>query len=238
MRSIHINRDGTGYPLVLFHGWGFDSRIWQPILPLLTHQYEVYTVDLPGFGLTSFMDWDEFKEGLLLQLPSTFALAGWSLGGMVATRLALEAMNRVTHLINIASSPRFIEDDGWPGVSVITLTQFGERLMTQPEQVLQEFMALQLSGKKSSINAAPTLQGLKMGLDCLMNWDFRSDLERLKLPVLYLFGRRDAIIPKKTMVVIQAMYPNVQCVMTNKAAHALFLSHPNEFIQSIESIIR
>lgn len=237
MRNIHINRDGAGYPLVLFHGWGFDSRVWQPIIPLLTHQYEVYTVDLPGFGSTSFMGWDEFKEGLLLQLPSTFALAGWSLGGMVATRLALENMNSVSHLINIASSPRFIEDKEWPGVSIATLTQFGERLMTQPEQVLQEFMALQLSGKKGPINAKPTLQGLKMGLDWLMNWDFRSELERLTQPVLYLFGRRDTIIPKKTMLVMQEMYPNFQYVMMDKAAHALFLSHPNEFIQSVESHI-
>ncbi len=68
-----ITLKGQGYPLVLFHGWGFDHRIWADLAPLLSACYTVYLVDLPGFGQTNFMEWAEFKHVLLMQLPAEFA---------------------------------------------------------------------------------------------------------------------------------------------------------------------
>ena len=79
--AVNVVNYGEGRPLVLFHGWGFDTCVWRSLLPLLTHQYQLYLVDLPGFGLTPLMEWDLFKEALLNQLPRRFALVGWSMGG-------------------------------------------------------------------------------------------------------------------------------------------------------------
>src|SRR3989338_4652661 len=99
MSKIHVTRFGRGYPLVLIHGWGFDSRVWLPLLPMLNQCYELYCIDLPGFGLSPHMNWDAFKQSLLSQLPAQFALAGWSLGGMVGTRLLIEEPHRVSHFM-------------------------------------------------------------------------------------------------------------------------------------------
>ena len=54
---------------VFLHGWGFDHRVW---LPLVEHLYTLgvwqdyafYLVDLPGFGQSDDMDWDHFKHAL------------------------------------------------------------------------------------------------------------------------------------------------------------------------------
>ena len=237
MTSIHITRVGCGTPLVLLHGWGFDSRIWQANLVNLAERYEVFCIDLPGFGLSPYMGWDDFKSSLFCQLPSTFALAGWSLGGLVATRLALEETHRVTHLINIASSPCFVQVDEWPGVAKASLGLFCERLERTPNQVLQEFMALQFPGNKASVFAAPTVAGLQMGLEWLSTWDLRRELVNIKIPVLYLFGRLDAIVPGKTMKVMQALYPNFQYVMFGRAAHTLFLSHQEMFLSELNRFL-
>ena len=237
MKSVHITRQGNGLPLVLIHGWGFDSRIWNTVLPKLIDNYEVYCVDLPGFGLSPVMDWDIFKSSLLAQLPATFALGGWSLGGMVATRLILEEPSRVTHLINIASSPCFLEDSLWPGIPKTTLLTFSERLITDPDKVLNEFMALQLRGQRFQIFTSPTIHGLKMGLDWILSWDFRNELVRIQSPVLYIFGRLDAIIPVKTMSVMQEKFPGFEYILINKAAHALFLSHLATLESSINSFM-
>lgn len=237
MTRPHITRVGEGYPLVLFHGWGFDSRIWDAILPMM-HRYEVYCVDLPGFGLTPFMDWETFQTQVLQQLPLTFALAGWSLGGMVATRFALEAPRRVSHLLNIASSPCFVADADWPGVPKATLLMFCNRLHHDPETLLNEFRALQSPGDARQLFISATSDGLKAGLDWLLGWDFRPDLHRIQVPVMYCFGRLDAIVPIKTMAVMQASYPHFQYMMISKAAHALFLSHQNLFLQAFEDFIK
>jgi pimeloyl-[acyl-carrier protein] methyl ester esterase len=238
MKQAHIFQIGQGRPLVLFHGWGFDSQIWRAGLPKLACHFDLFCVDLPGFGLTPLMDWDEFNSSLLNQLPELFAVGGWSLGGLVATRLVLEAPHRISHLINIASSPYFIQDGCWPGIPKATLSLFGERLVHDAETVITEFLALQLRGQKISINASPTVDGLQMTLNWLLNWDFRKEICRINIPTLYLFGRLDAIVPSQVMALMKEKYPNFQYVLFNKAAHALFLSHNDMFIQTIKDFLR
>lgn len=84
MPELNIQNYGTGHPIVWLHGWGFDSQIWSDILPhllALPSQYQIFLVDLPGFGSSSCMSWSTFKSTLLSQLPTQFTLLGWSLGG-------------------------------------------------------------------------------------------------------------------------------------------------------------
>jgi pimeloyl-ACP methyl ester carboxylesterase len=47
---LAYTRSGTGPPLVLLHGIGSSRRVWDPVRPALTEQFEVISPDLPGFG--------------------------------------------------------------------------------------------------------------------------------------------------------------------------------------------
>lgn len=226
--TINVQSYGTGQrkSVVLFHGWGFDSRVWEPILPMLAPYVDVYCIDLPGFGFTSYMPWDAFIQALMVRLPQRFAIMGWSMGGLLATQLALTYPDRVTHVINVASSPRFVEDEHWPGLSESVLLSYQQRLSDHPDDVLSAFIAKQLPGQNQETYPLATIEGLRAGLDCLLTWDLRSRLRLLQCPVLYLFGSRDDIVPIHTMKVMTHEYPQYQYRMIRKAAHALFLSHP------------
>lgn len=238
--NIHLSRYGHGIPLVFFHGWGFDSQIWLPLVPDLKETYQLILVDLPGFGLTSMMDWSEFKKRLLALLPNQFALAGWSMGGLYATRLAIEEPDRVSHLLNITSSPRFITDFLWPGVPKEVFVTFHNNLSSDLQGTLSEFITLQLN--KSNIDFVsgnpPTSLGLKSGLDILESWDLREGLKSLKQPTFFLFGRLDPITPVKTMKVMELLYPNFKYQVLNKSAHMPFLSHQKEFIIEVLGFIK
>jgi len=48
----------------------------------------------------------------------------------------------------------------------------------------------------------------------------------------------DAILPAKVMAAMQEMYPQFNYMMMKKARHALFLSHPDEFIELLEDFIK
>jgi pimeloyl-ACP methyl ester carboxylesterase len=48
--TLAVSRRGSGAPLVLLHALGSSSHSWDPVLPALAEQFEVVTVDLPGFG--------------------------------------------------------------------------------------------------------------------------------------------------------------------------------------------
>ena len=241
MRSIHIQRHGLGPPLVLFHGWGFDSQIWLTILPLLSKRYTLYLVDLPGFGLSALLDWPAFKTELLAQLPSQFALAGWSMGGLYATKLAIEAPLCVTHLMNIASTPYFIQDADWPGISPELFAAFYVQLSIDSHKTLDQFLTLQLKGvsvETPKLQMLPSVPALKAGLDILQHWDLRDALRLLSQPVAYVFGGLDAITVRKTMPTMQALYPQFNYSVLKKAAHVPFLSHPQEFIRVLDDFLQ
>jgi pimeloyl-[acyl-carrier protein] methyl ester esterase len=240
MNKLHLSQRGKGKPLVLFHGWGFDSEIWLPLIPQLEQFCEVYLVDLPGFGHTPMMAWEAFKEDLLVRLPKQFALAGWSMGGLYATRMALEETDRLSCLINITSSPRFILDDSWPGVSKEVFINFYNNLSTNLDATLSEFIALQLKKSKAhfSLGKKPSQEGLASGLHILDHWDFREPLHKLSLPTCYMFGRLDPITPSKTMAAMKLDYPDFKYVLFNKAAHMPFLSHMEDFISEIKGFVR
>ena len=48
--GLHYVREGAGPPLVLIAGIGSSGAAWQPVVPMLTREREVWRVDLPGFG--------------------------------------------------------------------------------------------------------------------------------------------------------------------------------------------
>ncbi len=101
----------TGPPLVLIHGIGLDRSIWDGVLPALEAGHQVIAYDLPGHGeapgalveptLKAFAD---HAVGVLDENDIDRAvLVGFSLGGMINRRVAMDHPDRVAGLVVIAS---------------------------------------------------------------------------------------------------------------------------------------
>ncbi|KTD17247.1 alpha/beta fold hydrolase [Legionella jordanis] len=237
--QLNIKIIGSGPALVFFHGWGFDHKVWLPLANTLATKYQLYLVDLPGFGLSPLMGWDQFKEELLNRLPERFVLVGWSMGGLFASKLALEAQEKILHLVNIASSPRFIKEGDWPGVEKIVFQNFFKNLAIDPHKTINDFISLQFRNLNHSpaLDFHPTIAPLKKGLEILEQWDLREQLLNFKKPASYWFGRLDAITPIETMKAMQNHYPQFNYVLFPRAAHMPFLSHQFEFLEHLEYVL-
>jgi pimeloyl-ACP methyl ester carboxylesterase len=48
--TMAVERAGSGEPMVLLHGVGSNRHIWGPVMPALAERFEVFALDLPGFG--------------------------------------------------------------------------------------------------------------------------------------------------------------------------------------------
>jgi pimeloyl-[acyl-carrier protein] methyl ester esterase len=238
--NINLVSYGEGTPVVFFHGWGFDHHVWLPLIPELGRQYQLILVDLPGFGLTSMMDWSSFKTQLLNQLPQQFAVAGWSLGGLFAQRLAIETSERIRSLMIIASSPCFMADHSWPALSKDVFTHFYNKLSQDVEATLNDFINLQLNKAKVPINIGkmPSQEALEAGLKILEEWDFRHPLSQLSKSTCFIFGRLDPIAPVKIMQKMQMLYPQFHYVLFKHSAHMPFLSHMDLFIDEFKRFIK
>ena len=239
MTQLAIQILGQGRPLVLFHGWGFDSQIWDTLVPNLSETYQIFLVDLPGFGCSPTMSWEMFKQVLLSALPREFIVLGWSLGGLFAARLASEAPERIQQLIQVTSSPYFIKEEDWPGITPHVLESFYEQFVTSPQITRQQFVQAQLPRDTTWIpdtQHKPNISGLEAGLSILKNWDLRDNLMQLKMPVAYLFGRLDRIVPYKTMASLQAICPQFHYTLLSHSGHMPFLSHRSDFMGWLKEV--
>ena len=116
--SLFVQAKGVGPDLVLLHGWGMNADVWEDVVNTLSTDHRVTTVDLPGHGRSS-NDLDDYSLENLAKtvseaVPAGSVLAGWSLGGLVATQMVLDYPDRFKKLILVSSAPQFVKDEGWP----------------------------------------------------------------------------------------------------------------------------
>ena len=105
-------RHGSGPPVVLIHGFGLNRAMWQWQLPALTPHFSVLTYDLLGHGESAppagTPDLAMFSGQLLGLMDrcgiARAAVVGFSLGGMIARRFALDHPDRLSALA-ILNSP-------------------------------------------------------------------------------------------------------------------------------------
>ncbi|WP_017788653.1 pimeloyl-ACP methyl ester esterase BioH [Aeromonas dhakensis] len=252
--SVSVERFGQGPDLVLLHGWGMNGAVWHGIVSALAARYRVHLVDLPGFGNSPLAGEAEYSlpwlaEQVAAILPEQCHLLGWSLGGLVASQLALNHPERLHSLITVASSPCFMARDQWPGIAPKVLTGFNQMLAGDFKQTIERFLAIQAMGSEHARDdirqlrhwlaerPAPQLAALEAGLGLLADVDLRDELVQLNLPWLRVYGRLDSLVPKASIPLLDERYPASRSVVLEKASHAPFISHPQQFIEIIEHFV-
>ncbi|WP_413691707.1 alpha/beta fold hydrolase [Psychromonas sp. KJ10-2] len=133
---------GTGQDLVLIHGWGVSSAIWEPVVKQLSEHYCVHLVNLPGFAGEPELETyslENVAETLLAYLPEKAVWCGWSLGGLIATYIAHHYPERVEKLIQVCAALKFVEAAPWQGVKKDVFSAFKLGVTKQPQKTLNRF---------------------------------------------------------------------------------------------------
>lgn len=253
-KTLYHHTVGTGPDLVLVHGWGMHSGIWQEVVASLQRRYRVTLLDLPGHGysrtVTAGPGLADLSAAVCAVTPPRAAWVGWSLGGLVAQHLALTAPERVTRLVLVSTTPCFMQRPDWPyGIAPLVLRRFAEELRQDYRAVLQRFIALETYG---SARASAQLRQLKallfqrgdpdqialeQGLRILETADLRAEVSRIAHPTLLLMGQRDQLTPAAAGQVLRDWLPHAQSHCFAHAGHAPFLSHAVEFVAQLEAFL-
>ena len=245
MKTIAWQTTGEGNcHLVLLHGWGLNAKVWDCITPQLASHFTLHLVDLPGYGRSGgfgAMSLEEMAQRVLENAPDRAIWLGWSLGGLVASQVALSHPDRLQALVTVASSPCFSAHDSWPGIKPDVLSGFQQQLSEDFQRTVERFLALQTLGTESARQDAKALKStvlslpmpspevLTGGLEILKPADLRQPLTTLDVPFLRLYGRLDGLVPRKIIPVLDALWPKSTSIVFDKAAHAPFISHPQAF---------
>ncbi|CRK86017.1 Pimeloyl-[acyl-carrier protein] methyl ester esterase [Candidatus Providencia siddallii] len=239
--------------IVLLHGWGLTSQVWNTIIPKILDKFRIYLVDLPGYGKNRDIVPTNIKsiaDIIWENAPKNSIWLGWSLGGLVASRIALDHPQEVIGLITVASSPYFVADNyGWPGISKKVLFNFEYKLVNNFQRTAEQFLILQTLGTKTSRNdfiflknlilkqQVPKIEILNLGLTLLRTEDLRDELKNLSIPFLRVYGYLDNLVPRKVSLLLDKLYPNSLSIIMRNSAHAPFISHPDEFCRYIYDYI-
>ena len=235
--------------LALVHGWGMNARVFDALASLLADDFDVRALDLPGHGGRDALADNTLRgwaDDLAQKLPDNTTLLGWSLGGQVAMRAALDHPHRIARLVLLASTPKFVAAEDWGlGMAPADLEDFGAALLADPDATLLRFLSLQtrgMPGQKTLLQqlrltllAAPVArsEALSSGLAILHDTDLRSELPRLTQPTLVLHGALDTLTPPVAGVWLAETLPSAQYLEFARAAHAPHLSHGEDVAAAI-----
>jgi len=251
--KLHVATVGRGPDLVLLHGWGLHSGIWTPLLPALSRSHRVSCIDLPGHGHSpappADLDLEALAAAVAAHAPHDATWLGWSLGGQVALAAAL-AGYAVRRLVLVATTPRFVAGPGWDcGVAPATLAGFATSLAADHRKTVRDFLALQLRGDRRAATLLGELRkvlaqcrepdpgALRAGLAVLAEADLRVRLPAIRQPALVIAGARDRLTPAAAGQQLAAGLADGRFITMPGAAHAPFLSHPDEFLAAVTTFL-
>jgi pimeloyl-ACP methyl ester carboxylesterase len=212
LRVWEGGRDGS--PLLLLHGFGGSAWNFSELLPLLGTR-RVLIPDLPGHGgsapLPAAPTLAAYADAVAACLREPVDVFGHSMGGVVALRLAERRPDLVRRLVlaaaaGITSSTRLSE----LAITLVGLVQPGRAAGRRAGRIARSrhlrrlvFGGLEVANPELLTERAvhgllrgPTMHTDALGAGrALAADDPRQDLERVRCPVLVLWGARDRQVP-------------------------------------------
>jgi pimeloyl-[acyl-carrier protein] methyl ester esterase len=250
--AVYVEKAGTGPAMVLLHGWGMNSGVWESVAAGFTDRYRVHRVDLPGFGYSEEVEpptLEAWAAAVRRAVPVGAVWVGWSLGGLLALEAA-RAGAQPRGLVLVGSTPRFVQGDGWHhAVAPEVLDQFASALDVDYRAALVRFLALQAKGSERArdevrvlkeqvfTRGEPRRSALAAGLRMLRETDLRDSLGALAMPTLLLHGERDTLAPLAAARWTAQALPSGRLETVPGAGHAPFISHSELFMQRLGAFI-
>ncbi|MBP1930548.1 alpha/beta fold hydrolase [Ammoniphilus resinae] len=236
------------YTLVLIHGFLASSFSFRKLIPFLKGKYDIYTIDLVGFGesekTASFKYSYRNYASLVLEFTKQLGLKnviliGHSMGGQISLYTALIAPNKIKGLVLIACSGYLKKSNSWAVLlSKFPFSRSFIRLWIKKHKVLDvlrttlydtacidEEMIRAYSKPIEDKNFCHTLLGLLRDREGDLE---TKDLHKITHPVLLLWGDEDQIIPLKTGVHLRQDLPNSTLVSIPEAGHQVMEEKPEQ----------
>ncbi len=245
--KIYYEIAGTGEPLILIHGWSFDTRCWDGQFDIFSKKYRVLRYDLRGFGQSALPDtgkaYSHTKDlvSLLEYLNIKKAhIIGHSFGGKIAFDFVLNNPDKVISLI----LPDAAMDVPGLKVSEDVITWIRETWKTGREKGVEEAKKLWIKGSplKPAMNNPIAAPVVKQMIEDYSGWHWVNKdphtsfakfpperLKEIKVPTLILVGELNPKI-YHDMADIQKKYiSNSRKEIIPNVGHALNIENPEKF---------
>jgi len=246
---------GRGDPLLMIHGWGVNSEIWNSLVDELKLFVTVYVVDLPGMGGSvsiSPYTLDNIAKEIKANVPiKKCNILGWSLGGQVAMYLAIKMPEFVEKLILMSTTPCFVEKIDWPyGVNKQFFLNFETEAKKNLNDTLMKFFLIQTRGINDSKKIMRFLKkefielrgenksAMQSALNVLKEADLRNDVKKIDKHTLIITGDKDRLTSTKASIWLYETIKGATLKEIKGANHMPFISHKETITASVKKFLQ
>jgi pimeloyl-ACP methyl ester carboxylesterase len=251
---VHYVEMGEGPPLVLVHGLSGGWQNWLEQIPHFSDSHRVIALDLPGFGASPMPPWEisipaygrflrDFCERLGIE---SCALVGNSMGGFVATEVAISDPERVEKLVLVSAAgitwagarrepAAMIGRVGRAALPLVLRFQMSgirrPRLRRRAFQgVFHEPGSLRREVLWENFAPAMTSPGYFDAITNLFGYDIRDRLEEIEVPTLIVWGRNDRVVPVPAALSYKKRIgENAELVIFDECGHVPQIERPVRF---------
>ena len=220
----------AGELLVMLPGMMCDHRLFAPQIAVLEKSRDVVVPPLHGADSVGGL-----ARMILDGAPERFALAGLSMGGIVAMEVVRQARNRVTRLALMDTNP-FTEA---PDRQAIREDQISKVRSGGLRDVMRDDMKpLYLADTPNRAEILDTCMSMALDLGdevfvqqsrALANRpDQSATLAEVTVPTLILHGAEDMLCPAEIHRAMHDLIPGAELVTINRAGHLPCLENPVE----------
>ena len=242
--------------LVLLHGFGASLQTWDAWAGELEKDRRVLRFDVPGFGLSGPAANNDYSDAadvarllaLLDQLGlQQVALGGHSMGGRIAWNFAVAHPERVSHLILVSpdgfpdpssTSENTYKVSPWLGLMHYSLPAWALKMGVAPAYGDDKLLTPETLRRYQDMLRAP---GVRSAVIERMRQSRNIDpvplLQSLKMPVLLVWGEKDAFIPISNAQDYLKAIPQATLVSVPRAGHVVHEEAPMASVQAVKAFL-
>ena len=229
---------------IFLPGWGFSPQLFSTFAKAFKGM--AIFLELPSLNTSNL---NKVVLQIAQAIPDQGTVIAWSLGGLIALKLCARFPHKYKRLILLSTTPKFMEDTDWSGVSKHVAMKIISTFDKYPDHLLKRFthwvnhpnqdMKLKKYIASNSFSRVKDYdkESLSYYLKLLFQSDLRHEYASIKIPILHLLGSKESIISMQPEQ-LTVLNPNVKLCLLENAGHALFLTHQNECMHHIECFLR
>ena len=263
IRTRYIHEGSGDNTLLLIHGYGISADAWARVIDPLAVHYTVVAPDILGHGFTDFKDPGAVGAPLFMARHlvkfmdlvgiKQCAIAGSSLGGVLAPLIYFERPDQVTHLI-LDGIHTPVTDAGTLGADTVRASMAnGSKAMSNatwrscidrmanichdPAKSPTDIALIQVTIYAQDDRLSSYLAIGESIIDHADDDATRIRPENIKVPTLFICGRDDVRVPSDVVISNHERIVGSEVNIFDDCGHLPEIEHPQKFIDTVSAFL-
>lgn len=224
--------------LIALPGWGFGVSVFNQLAAQCADHYDVRGINYIDYCAAPHHSLDAVVHRIASCFSEPAVVLGWSLGGIIAIKLAAYYPQKVRAVFTLGTNPHFLQAHAWGGIEPDAFYALHDLLVRDHRACLQRILTLscqthaghdKIAWRQLSTHLLLTaeIHALTTSLLWLTD-DYRPSLAAIPCAQTHFFAAQDALVPAACALSINQQMPAVRTVLLEQAQyHAAGLMMPH-----------